>query len=84
LSEQRYCDFCGRSEIDLLAPMPFGLSVWEMDEDGLLVCCFCRTRLVLPPAGEAADPPEGLDALVGESAGAICLTLNLPSAFFVL
>jgi hypothetical protein len=50
----------------------------ELDEDGLWVCYNCRARLVLPPAGEAVDLAEGLETLVGESAGAICLTLNLP------
>ena len=50
----------------------------ELDEDGLWVCYNCRTRLVLSPVGEAIDLVEGLEALVGKSAGAICLTLNLP------
>jgi hypothetical protein len=78
LSEQRYCDFCGRSEIDLLAQTLTGLPVLEPNEDGLWVCCFCRTRLILAPVGEAVDLPEGLETLVGESAGAMCHTLNLP------
>jgi hypothetical protein len=50
-----------------------------MDEDGLWVCCSCRDRLGLPDVGESAGGlAEELDPLVGESAGAICRTLNLP------
>jgi len=83
LSRKRYCDFCGRSEIDLLAQTPIGLPVVELDEDGLWVCCNCRAKLVLAPVGEApvgeaADLADGLVSLVGKSAGAICYTLNLP------
>lgn len=75
---QHFCDFCGRSERDLLPGAPFGLLILELDEDGLWVCYQCRKRLVLPPVGDAEEHVEGLEALVGKSAGAICLTLNLP------
>jgi hypothetical protein len=79
LSEQRYCDFCGRSEIDLLIQAPIGLPVLELDEDDFWVCYHCRAKLVLPPVGEeAVDLVEELRAIVGKSAGAICHTLNLP------
>lgn len=78
MSSQRQCDFCGRSEVDLRASAGSPVPVLELDADGLWVCRDCRASLVLPPVGEAADLPEGLEALVGESAGAICLTLNLP------
>jgi hypothetical protein len=78
LTGQRACDFCGRSEIDLRAQAPIGLAVVELDEDGLWVCYNCRAKLVLSPVGEAVDLAEGLDTLVGQSAGAICYTLNLP------
>jgi hypothetical protein len=78
MKELRCCDFCGRSESDLSADPPFDSPILELDEDGLWVCYRCRGRLVLPPVGEAEDLAEGLETLVGRSAGAICLTLNLP------
>ena len=78
MSEQRTCDFCGRSEIELRAEAPAGLPVMERDEDGLWACFRCHARLVLPPVGEVLDVPEELGLLVGKSAGAICRTLNLP------
>jgi hypothetical protein len=79
LSEQRCCDFCGRSEIELSAQIIDGSPVLELDEDGLWVCHNCRAKLVLPTVGkEAEELVKELDALVGKSAGAICRTLNLP------
>ena len=79
MSEQRCCDFCGRSEIELSAQILDRSPVLELDEDGLWVCHHCRAELVLSTVGkEAVELAEGLDALVGESAGAICHTLNLP------
>ena len=75
----RCCDFCGRSEFELLAEAPIGLPAMELDEDGLWVCFHCQGKLVLHSAGEeTADLIEELRALVGKSAGAICYTLNLP------
>ena len=80
MSEQRCCDFCGRSEIDLSAQVPDGSPVLELDEDGLWVCHNCHAKLLLPPVGkeEAEELTEELNTLVGKSAGAICHTLNLP------
>jgi len=79
LSEQRCCDFCGRSEIELSAQIIDGSPVLALDEDGLWVCRNCRAKLVLPTVGkETGELVEELRALVGESAGAICRTLNLP------
>ena len=77
---QRYCDFCGRPEHDLAAQSPTTEPVMARDEDGLWICRQCRARLVLPPIGEDSAPPEALAPLVGQSAGAICRTLNLPYA----
>ena len=79
MSEQRCCDFCGRSEIELSAQSLDISPVMELDEDGLWVCHNCRAKLVLPTVGqEAGDLVDELNVLVGESAGAICRTLNLP------
>jgi hypothetical protein len=80
MTEPRCCDFCGRSERELSAGAPLGKPVLELDEDDLWVCYQCRKRLVLPPVGKSEELAEGLEALVGKSAGAICLTLNLPYA----
>jgi hypothetical protein len=78
LKEQRFCDICGRSESDLLAGAPVGSPALELDEDGLWICHICHGKLTLPPVGETVDLPEGLETLVGKSAGVICRTLNLP------
>lgn len=78
VSASRSCDFCGRSEGELAVGAPFGKPILELDADELWVCYQCREWLVLPPVGEAEDLAEGLEALVGKSAGAICRTLNLP------
>ena len=80
MTEQRYCDFCGRSEGDLWAQAPQTAPVLTRDEDGLWVCHLCRARLVLPPVGEDNPLPAVLAPLVGQSAGAICRTLQLPYA----
>jgi len=75
MPEGRWCDFCGRSERELAA----GRAALEVDADGLWACGECRGRLVLPAVGEEAEEaPEELARLVGQSAGAICRTLNLP------
>lgn len=80
MAEQRRCDFCGRSEIELSPRTPDGSPVLEIDADGLWTCYNCRAKLVLAPTNErdAGELAEELKALVGESAGAICRTLNLP------
>jgi hypothetical protein len=80
MTQSRCCDFCGRSEQELSAGAPFGKPILELDEDDLWVCYQCRKRLVLPPVGKGEELAEELKELVGKSAGAICLTLNLPYA----
>ena len=79
MSEHRCCDFCGCSEIELSAQIIDESPIMELDEDGLWVCHNCRSKLVLPTVGEeTGELVDELRALVGESAGAICRTLNLP------
>ena len=78
VKEPRCCDFCGHSERELSARAPWGKPILELDEDDLWVCYQCRKRLVLPPVGQGEELVEELKELVGKSAGAICLTLNLP------
>ena len=76
----QYCDFCGRSERELTLRDPEGYLVLELDADGLWVCRECRARLISKPVGHVEDSEldNRLKSLVGKSAGAICLTLNLP------
>ena len=73
------CDFCGRSESDILLLNPGSKAALELDADELWVCQDCRAKLLLPVVGEQLGevPPE-LNVLIGQSAGAICYTLNLP------
>ena len=79
MPDSRTCDICDRAEDDLLAQAPDGTPALEIDADGLWICFLCRDRLTLPPTSEATiERPEGVDALVGMSAGAICRTLDLP------
>jgi hypothetical protein len=53
-----------------------------MDEDGLWICQECQARLTSQPVGADVEGDSEMDdrliPLVGKSAGAICLTLNLP------
>jgi hypothetical protein len=79
VSKQRSCDFCGRSETELSSQITDGSPVLQLDEDSLWVCHDCRAKLVLPPVGkETGELTEELQGLAGQSAGAICRTLNLP------
>ena len=78
MSEQRYCDICSRSELELSAWIDDGSQQVELDGDGLWVCRDCRDNLVQPAVGSEIGEEGELQKLVGKSAGAICRTLNLP------
>ena len=75
------CDFCGRPEPRSQYPNLKGQPELEIDEDGLWVCSECKVRLISKPAGDMDDDSEvdeGIRAIIGKSAGAICRTLDLP------
>jgi hypothetical protein len=78
---ERFCDICGRSEEELIAQLANRKAELALDADGLWVCGECRGRLITRPVGELdeVELDEEIQALVGESAGAICHTLNLPN-----
>ena len=75
--EEKFCDFCGREESALVGQKELTLTI---DEDGLWSCSDCRERVSTEPVGDGWDVAldEKLVVLIGQSAGAICRTLNLP------
>ena len=79
MSEQRYCDFCGRPE-DMLPEPATGTDKLILDTDNLWVCAECNSRMVAQPVGQqySTGLEDALLSLVGQSAGAICRTLALP------
>ncbi len=78
--EERSCDVCGRAEGELAPEAADEAPALAIDADGLWLCRDCRARLVTAPVGGAADDemPDELRALVGQQAGWITMTLNLP------
>ncbi|MCB9421745.1 MAG: hypothetical protein H6667_18235 [Ardenticatenaceae bacterium] len=78
MTEQRHCDFCGRPE-DELKRFPNRSSKLELEADGLWVCSDCQPRLQSTPISQSDEYlDEAIKALIGQSVGAICYTLNLP------
>jgi hypothetical protein len=81
VTEQRCCDFCGRSEMESSTQVMDGSAGIELDEDGLWVCHNCHNKLVPPTVDNETGEMEAIQELrdlVGKSAGAISRTLNLP------
>jgi hypothetical protein len=80
MAEEKFCDFCGRYEHELPEPTEAGKPKLTIDEDGLWACTDCRARLQSAPVGDAEDVEldDEIAALIGQSAGAICHSLNLP------
>ena len=79
MPEEKRCDFCDRTEDEL--PESIGVSdKLVLDADGLWVCLECRSKLVTQPTDQqtAAFLEDALLPLVGQNAGAICRTLELP------
>ena len=80
MTEEKFCDFCGRLESEL--PEVENQSKLTIDEDGLWSCAICRPKLKTEPVGDGweVELEDELLALIGKSAGAICRTLQLPYA----
>ena len=78
MSARQVCDICGRAR-DEIAQRDAQAPALQI-EDGLLLCSDCRKRLTAYSKEDA--PARELDAelerLIGRSAGAICMTMNLP------
>ncbi|MEW5827802.1 MAG: hypothetical protein AB1846_02855 [Chloroflexota bacterium] len=77
MTEEKFCDFCGRFEHELPEA---GKPKLTIDEDGLWACADCRAKMITAPVGdgEAVELDEEIAALIGKSAAEICRTLNLP------
>jgi hypothetical protein len=76
-----HCDICNRS-IEELARSDQGDDTppIQIDADGLWICEECRAQIKTTPAKfESDELDERLKPLIGQSAGAICYTLDLPS-----
>ena len=73
----RKCDFCGRTEVDLLNDHIQDDPAIELD-DGLWVCDDCKPRLTANAVVTDTEEKHLVSSLVGKSAGAICRTMNLP------
>lgn len=80
MSEEKFCDFCGRFEYELPEPKGNKEPKLVIDEDGLWICSSCRSKITTGPVGDGweVEVEEEIKALIGKSAGAICRTLGLP------
>ena len=78
MTEEKFCDFCGRPESEL--PAVEKKPKLTIDEDGLWACSDCRARLKTEPVGDGREVEleDELMALIGQSAGVICRELDLP------
>jgi hypothetical protein len=72
------CDICGRSEAEISRRTAEGSAL--KIENGLRLCQDCSTRLANLSEDDALapEPDEHLRRVIGKSAGAICMTMNLP------
>jgi hypothetical protein len=82
MTKELFCDICNRSESVLQVKIPNNEPLLEEDEDGLWICNTCQKNLRSKSVAQESDDDldEALQPLVGKSAGAICRTLELPSA----
>lgn len=83
MTEEKFCDFCGRLAHELPEPADAKQPKLTIDEDGLWACADCSSRLKTTPVGDGweVELEDELIALIGQSAGAICRTLELPFAY---
>ena len=83
MTEEKFCDFCGRFEHELPEPADKKQPKLTIDEDGLWACADCSPRLKTTPVGDGREVEleDELIALIGQSAGTICRSLELPFAF---
>lgn len=85
MTEFHSCDFCGRSQKELLAAARRTSIEFSKDEDGLWVCSACQANLQSSSISQADEDSLGGDVLderikelIGKSAGAICRSADLP------
>ena len=80
MSEEKFCDFCGRFEHELPKSNDKVEPELTIDEDGLWICSDCRGNISAEPVGDGweVELEDEIKALIGESAGTICRTLGLP------
>lgn len=83
MSEEKFCDFCGQFEHELPEPADTKQPKLTIDEDGLWACAECSPRLKTTPVGDGweVELDDELIALIGQSAGTICRSLELPFAY---
>jgi hypothetical protein len=80
---ERRCDRCGRLEWEILGQTPGTGPALEMDATGLWLCLQCRSELTSRRSSLDEDRydyefPAELQQLLRKSAGAICMTMDLP------
>ena len=81
--DERRCDMCGRTEQEIAARGTAEYSGLELGRNGWWLCRRCQSEVNPNPAKDDEEyeeyqlPPE-LRALVGKSAGTVCMVLDLP------
>ena len=75
----RYCDICGRSELELSKLSPKGSDARLIDLDYVSICQECHEKVKSDPVYDiTGEIPAELRALVRRNAGEICMALKLP------
>ena len=81
MSEERFCDICGRFEYELPETGDTRQPKLTIDEDGLWLCAECGSKATTEPVGDGWDVAldEEVAVLIGESASTIARALDLPN-----